>query len=286
MRSRTSRTFTSASRVLFCGTTSPSCGTTRNLKSRGPDSVATARTRTVAGDPSTGSSAFSEPMIRPSSSTSTVTVRPEKPVCATTTSTSSEASLSTVRGTVTRSTWMSRWSASPPTPTANTGSFSAFRPSNACDSDDSLVSAPSDTSTTPATGRPASSSRTPSKAAPSLVCDPLKVSSLADCTREAAEEKRNTRTRKRSPSDLSSGEVAAPNSSCTYWPRGFPATSGICMLAESSSSTATTFCWFTAARTISVGRNRQKRTMPSTARRRTVRMTRSRGRPWVTWTRR
>ena len=95
--------------MLFCGTTSPSCGTTRNLKSRGPDSVATARTRTVAGDPSAGSSAFSEPMIRPSSSTSTVTVRPEKPVCATTTSTSSEASLSTVRGTVTRSTWMSRW---------------------------------------------------------------------------------------------------------------------------------------------------------------------------------
>ena len=69
------------------------------------------------------------------------------------------------------------------------------------------MSAPSDTSTTPATGRPASSSRTPSKAAPSLVCEPLKVSSLADCTREAADEKRKTRTRKRSPSDFSSGAV-------------------------------------------------------------------------------
>ena len=78
-------------------------------------------------------------------------------------------------------------------------------------SDDSLVSAPSDTSTTPATGSPASSSRTPSKAAPSLVCDPLKVSSLADCTRAAAEEKRKTRTRNRSPSDLRSGAVGAPS---------------------------------------------------------------------------
>ena len=66
----------SDSRTLFCVTTSPSCGATRNLNSRGPDSAAVARTRTAAGLPSAGSCTFCDPTMRPSSSTSTVTVRP------------------------------------------------------------------------------------------------------------------------------------------------------------------------------------------------------------------
>ena len=118
-------------------------------------------------------------MIRPSSSTSTVTVRPPKPVFLTTTSTSSEASFRTVRGVVTRSIWTSRGSCSLPTPTVKTGSFCAFIASSAGSSDASLVSAPSVTMTTPATGSPASSSRAPSSAAPSLVCGPLKFISPA-----------------------------------------------------------------------------------------------------------
>ena len=91
----------------------------------------------------------------------------------------------------------------------NTGSFSAFRFSSVLVSDASLVSAPSVTSTMPATGNPASSSRTPSSAAPILVCEPPNVRSLTEFTRAAVEEKRNVRTRKRSDSDFSSGLVLA-----------------------------------------------------------------------------
>ena len=36
------------------------------------------------------------------------------------------------------------------------------------------------------------------------------------------DEKRNTRTRKRSPSDFRSGAVVVPNASCTHWPRVLP----------------------------------------------------------------
>ncbi len=44
----------SASRTLFCVTTSSGCCATRNLNRRGPASVAVARTRAVAGLPSAG----------------------------------------------------------------------------------------------------------------------------------------------------------------------------------------------------------------------------------------
>ena len=69
-----------------------------------------------------------------------------------------------MRGVLTRSIWMSRGSCALPTPTVKTGSLSAFMPSRASPSAASLVSAPSDTSTTPDTGSPASSSRAPSSA--------------------------------------------------------------------------------------------------------------------------
>ena len=133
-------------------------------------------------------------------------------------------------------------------------------PRSAFANEASLVSAPSDTSTTPATGRPASSSRAPSSAGPSRVCDPPNVRSFADSSRPAVDENRNTRTRKRSDSALSNALSGAPNCCLTNSPRGMPDQSGICMLRESSRSTATTFCCGTAALTMSVGRNRQKST--------------------------
>ena len=102
---------------------------------------------------------------------------------------------------------MSRASFSLPTATANTGIFSAFSPSSALAFEFSLVSAPSEMSNTPATGSPASSSRTPSSAAPSLVCEPLNVSSFAAAARVAVDENRKILTRKRSDSDFISGPV-------------------------------------------------------------------------------
>ncbi len=148
------------------------------------------------------------------------------------------------------------------------------------------MSAPSDTSTTPETGRPASSSRAPSIAVPRRVCAPSKVSSFTAVTRPVDDENRNTRTMKRSASDLRSGLSGAPNWARMKSARGFPAQSAICMLRESSSNTATTFCWLTAARTTSVGRNRQNSTSASAATRREVRTMRSRSRPSFTRTRR
>ena len=99
--------------------------------------------------------------------------------------------MSTVRGVLTRSIWMSLGSFALPTPTVKTGSFSAFRFSSVLVSEPSLVSAPSVTSTMPATGSPASSSRTPSSAAPIFVCDPPNVRSFTEFTRPAVDEKRN-----------------------------------------------------------------------------------------------
>ena len=118
----------------------------------------------------------------------------------------------------------------------------AFIPSRVSAIEASVVSAPSDTSTTPATGSPASSSRAPSSAGASLVCEPLNVRSSTDVMRPVDEEKRKVRTRNRSASDFISGLSALPNCCRTYSARGLPSWSAICMLRESSSSTATTFC--------------------------------------------
>ena len=144
---------------------------------------------------------------------------------------------------LTRSIWTSRGSCSLPTPTVKTGSFCAFIASSAGSIETSLVSAPSEIIMTPATGSPASSSRAPSSAAPSLVCGPLKfISPAEDPIRVAVDEKRKTRTRNRSDRAFSSGLSGRPNCSLTKAPLGFPPQSGICMLRESSRSTATTFC--------------------------------------------
>jgi len=118
--------------------------------------------------------------------------------------------------------------------------------------------------TTPATGRPDSSSRVPLSAGPSLVCEPSKLSSVMVPTRPAVAENLKVRTRKRSDSDFISGLSSAPNCSRINSPRALPCQSGICMLRESSSSTATTFCCGTDARTTRVGRSRQNSPTPRT----------------------
>ncbi len=71
-----------------------------------------------------------------------------------TASITSDVPLSAVRGVDTRSTWMSRASRSRPTPTVKTGTAAAFKPRSASVSEASVVSAPSLTSTMPASGRP------------------------------------------------------------------------------------------------------------------------------------
>jgi hypothetical protein len=165
----------SASRALFCVTSSPVRGAMLKRKTRGPSSAAMNRTRTAAGLPSEGSVTSCVPTIRPPSSTLSDTVSPAKPVCVMTASTTSELPLSAVRGVEIRSSWMSRASRSRPTPTVKTGTDAAFIASSASDSVASDVSAPSETRTMPASGRPAISCRTPSSAAPSFVCAPSNV---------------------------------------------------------------------------------------------------------------
>ncbi len=144
------------------------------------------RTGTEAGAPASGSVTCCVLTSVPSSSTSSVTFCPSKPDCDSTTSTISVVPLSAVFGVATRPTWMSFDNVSRPTPTVNTGSASALRPSSASPSAASAVSAPSLTITSPATGSPASSCRTPDSAAPSRVCEPLNVSSLSCVVRVGA----------------------------------------------------------------------------------------------------
>ena len=146
---------------------------------------------------------------------------------------------------------------------------------SASESDASVVSAPSLTSTMPASGSPASSWRTPSRAAPSLVWEPAKPSSLGEASREAVDEKRNVRRTNLSASAFISAASGAPNACRTNAPRDSVPQSVICMLRESSTITARKFCCVTAALTISTGRKRQTRTSASVARRSAVSTSRS-----------
>ena len=239
------------------------------------------RTGIDAGVPASGSDTCCVLTSVPSSSTSSVTFCPSNPDCDSTTSTINVVPLSAVFGVTTRPTWMSFDNVSRPTPMVKTGRLSALRPRIASPSAASAVSAPSLTITRPATGRPASSWRTPDSAAPRRDCDPPNVRSLSCVVRVAALEKRNVRTVKRSDSALSRPRSAAPNSLFTYDARGWPSTSAICMLRESSSSTPRKFCCGTAARTTSSGRNMQTRMMARIARRIAASVMRSRVRaPW------
>ena len=196
-----------------------------------------------------------------------MTVCPAYPVCVSTASTSSDVPLSAVRGVETRPTWMSCESVSCPTPTVNTGSASAFDASSASATVASVVSAPSVTSTSPETGRPASSCRALSMALASRVCVPPKVRSDGALTRAVDDENRNVRTRKRSDSAFIIGLSGLPNVWRTRSARDpVPVfVSGNCMLRESSSRMPTTFCCATAAFTTSTGRKMQKRMMASAA---------------------
>ena len=108
--------------------------------------------------------------MRPSSSTSSVIVLPPNPVWVMTTSTISVVPLRATRGVLTRPIWMSRDSVSCPTPTVKTGTPCDLSARSDSPSASSAVSAPSLTTTRPASGRPASSCRAPSRAAPSRVC--------------------------------------------------------------------------------------------------------------------
>ena len=203
-----SRTSINVSRWLFCVTISPGRGETLKRNTRAPASDAVNRTRTGTGSPAAGSFTSCDPTIRPSSSTSSITVSPGKPVCVMTASTRIDVPFSADRGTETRPIWMSLLNCSWPTPTVNTGTSAALSASSASDSEASVVSAPSVTMTRPASGRPASSCRAPSSAAPSLVCDPANVSSAGVPIRRAADENRNVRTMNLSDSAFMTGDSA------------------------------------------------------------------------------
>ena len=275
MRSRTS---ISASRALFSVTSSPACGETRKRSTRGPASVTVNRTGIDAGAPASGNVTCCVLTSVPSSSTSSVTGWPSKPDCDNTTSIIRVVPLSAVFGVVMRPTWMSFGNCSWPTPTVNTGRPSAFNPSSAAPSAVSAVSAPSLTMTNPATGKPASSWRTPDSAAPRRVCDPSNFSSPSVVVRDGADENRKVRTVKRSDSALSTAASGPVNCSLMYAARGWPAWSAICMLRESSSNTPRKFCCATAALTTSSGRKRQIRMTASNAMRMTASAARSRAR--------
>ena len=205
MRSATS---ISASRALFCVTSSPGRGAIRNRNTRGPASDAVNRTRTAAGSPSIGSFTSCEPTMRPSSSTSSVTVSPAKPVCVTTASITSDVPLSAVRGVDTRSTCTSlRERSRPDADGEHRHRRRLHRRAARRDSDASVVSAPSLTRTSPASGSPASSWRAPSSAAPSRVCAPANVRSSVEPRRAAADENRNVRSTNRSDSALTQRRV-------------------------------------------------------------------------------
>ncbi len=128
--------------------------------------------------------------------------------------------LSTVRGVSTREIWMSRVKCSWPTPTVKTGIERALRLASDSSSEASDVSAPSVTMTRPASGRPDSSSRARSSASPSFVDVPSYLSSAADPSRPADEEKRKNRRTNRSLSVFRSAESMPPSSRCTNWLRG------------------------------------------------------------------
>ena len=105
---------------------------------------------------------------------------------------------------------MSRVKCSWPTPTVKTGIERALRLASDSSSEASEVSAPSVTITRPASGRPESSSRARSSASPSFVDVPSYLSSAADPSRPADEEKRKNRRTNRSWSVFSSAASMPP----------------------------------------------------------------------------
>ena len=136
---------------------------------------------------------------------------PSNPDCDNTTSTIRVVPFRATFGVVMRPTWMSFDNCSWPTPTVNTGTPSAFSPSSASPRAASAVSAPSLTITNPATGRPASSWRTPDSAAPRRVCEPSNFSSPSTVVRDGADENRKVRTVKRSDSAFSKAALGPVN---------------------------------------------------------------------------
>ncbi len=195
-----------------------------------------------------------------------------------TTSTASEVPFSVERGVSTRAICTSRSNDSRPRPTVKTGMDRALSAAIDSSSASSEVSAPSVTSTSPASGRPASSSRARSRAGASREEVPAYLRSATPFSRSAVVEKRKWRRTKRSDSALCS----APSSASSFWTksvRGRPSRSVIVMLRESSTMTPRKFCCGTAARRTSVGRNRQRMSTPSVARRSRTSTRRSRTGP-------
>jgi len=215
-------------------------------------------------------------MIRPSSSTCSGIRFPLNPRCDTATFTTSDVPRVTDRGGSTRLTWMSRASASRPTPTVKTGTPAARSPTSGAASDARELSAPSLTTTTPESGSPAISCRTRSSARPRSVRVPAYDSSATSATRSTSAAKRKNRSWNLSASADTSGAEVSPKFFATNAPRGSPPSSAIRMLRESSISTATKFCCGTAVASRSDGRSRQNSSTPSTATRNPTSTSRSR----------
>ena len=182
-----------------------------------------------------------------------------------TTSTTSDEPLSSARGVSTRVIWMSRVNRSCPTPTVNTGMDRAFRLASDWSSEASDVSAPSVTMTSPASGRPDSSSRARSSASPSFVDVPSYLSSDADPRRPAEVENLKKRRTKRCCSALRSALSMPPRSAWTNWLRGWPSRSAIQHAARVVHQNAQKFAAGTAASRMRIGLIRQNRSTATRA---------------------
>ena len=170
------------------------------------------------------------------------------------------------RGVDTRSIWTSLVSDSRPTPTVNTGTLAAFMASSASEQ--------LGVGRVRAVGH---QDETRQRQAGELL--PRAVERRAELRLRAREGELRRRRQPlggrgeaEGPQDeaarqRSSGRRPRASRKCCFTNalRGWPSTSAICMLRESSTSTPRKFCWGTAALTTSTGRKRQKRTTSSVA---------------------
>ncbi len=172
---------------------------------------------------------------------------------------------------------MSRSKRSAPMPTAYTGTPAACSWRTLCDSEPwAPFSAPSVTTTSPASGTPPSSRRAPSSARPRSVRLPSNVSSVVSFSRRATSEKRKNRSLKRSVSADTIGASVDPNASVITALRARSPRSVTCIDRESSSKMPRKLAWGTTVATTSIGWSRQNTSTLTAPRRNSDKTTRSR----------
>ena len=275
MRAGPARTSSTVWYALFSVTVSPAMGRARTESRYVPGASGGTRIRMRATSPASGNLISSVPTMRPFASTVTVVRSPPAPRTPIATSISSVAPDSTLDGADTRSIATSRAKRSWPTPTVYIGTRRARSASRAVPRSLPPLSAPSVTTTTPASGIPARSSRATSSAFARSVRAPLAVSVAAPDVGVASAAKRKVRSANRSDSRRTTALVSA-KARCIAASRPSPLTSRIFMLRESSNRMASTFRCATALESTTVGRSRQARTISTDRARSTPSTIRSR----------